>query len=108
MAALNYVGVTVTLTLADTNYNLLALIQAIEANCPAACTQLTIQNDPDDGPATLRIGDANLGAARCGYKLLRGDPAGYVRNLQNVLLGNIYLRAVGEAGKKVNVEVMAS
>jgi hypothetical protein len=46
---------SVTLTNANQNYNLLALMQVVDPNSPITCQALQIQVDPLAGAAILRI-----------------------------------------------------
>lgn len=106
MASVSYVGVTVTITLANQNYNLLTLLQAIEANCPPTARELVIQSHSDNA-STVLVGDGSLSGTRCGYELALGQSRTYRSSIQHVLLGSIFVRSAG-AGQKLNVEVMAS
>lgn len=98
-----YIAVQVTLTLANTNYNILSLVQAIEDTCPAACRELQIQAATANADVVL-IGDAELSATRFGYELARLDSAKYRSDHSNVILGGKYARSA-TAGQKLNVEI---
>lgn len=106
MASVSYVAATVTLTLANTNYNLLTLLQAIETNCPSTARELLIQSHSDNA-STVLVGDAALSGIRCGYELALGQSRTYRSSIQHVLLGSIYVRSSGTS-QKLNVEVMTS
>jgi len=106
MAYLAYVAATVTLTAANTNYSLLALLQAIEPNCPPTAREVVIQSHSGNGSAVL-VGDANLTALRCGYELGVGQSRTYRSGIQHVLIGSLFARSAG-AAQKLNVEVMGA
>lgn len=116
----NYVGVTVTLTLANTNYNLLELINAIlaaetgtDANVqsPGSARNVQIQSYPGiDGVGTntadILLGDAKLSTTRMGSVI---NPGGFLSDrspINNVDLGEIYARSA-TAGQKLNITVSA-
>ncbi len=48
---------SVTLTLADTNYNLLTLLQAIDSEVPAHVQSISIQVDIDEAAARVFVGN---------------------------------------------------
>ncbi len=73
-----YVAVQVTLTLADTAYNLYELVNVVLAGetlstgmiCPGNCAQLCIQGDVgNDATDLVLIGDALISTTRFGYSL---------------------------------------
>lgn len=103
----NLVGVQVTLPLADTNYNLFTLLSAVDPECPAAAKDLTIQYDKDNTVDVL-VGDANLAAGRFGYRLdsTSGGKV-YARSSRDFPVSLVWVRAVGAANQKLNVEVVA-
>ena len=103
-----YLGVSVTLVAANTNYNLLTLLRAIDPNAMSAGREVVIQNDPDNtGGPVVSVGDSEMGAGRRGYKLALGASRTY-RSSQNqdVYLANKFLRST-VMGTVVNVEVSA-
>lgn len=116
----NYVAVTVTLTSADTNYNLLALVNAVLAaenntdtniQAPGAARNVQIQSHPGiDGvganTASVLLGDANLSATRIGMVLAPGGFFSDRSPINNVDLGEIYARSATEA-QKLNITVSA-
>jgi hypothetical protein len=61
-------GFQVTLTDADTNYDLLALVRAIDSAFIDFANQITLQAD-DANSGTILIGDSNLSDTRYGVKL---------------------------------------
>ena len=104
----NYVAVQITLTLADTNYNVLALVRAVEEACPASARELCLESDKaNDAASKIMIGDSNLSGTRYGYQLSPGDSRTYRAMVQNVPFGVLYARSAS-AGLKLNVEVMAA
>ncbi|MCE5309628.1 MAG: hypothetical protein LLG20_18495 [Acidobacteriales bacterium] len=101
--------VGVTHTFADANrINLMALIRAIEPNCPGTGREVMIQVDPLSPAGSVLVGDdhvtfAGAGVAqRCAYHLQKGDSRPYRRPAAQDLNG-IYL--VASAGIIVNIEV---
>lgn len=107
MASKAYVAVQVTLAAKDTNYHLLDLITEIDGNCPPTARELTIQAPKTNDDGVIKVGDAQLADGRVGYELGATDSRTYRSNLQNVLLGSIYVRG-SDDGLKLNVEVMAA
>lgn len=106
MASLSYVAVTVTLAAANTNYNLLALVQAIEANCPGTCGELCLQSPKANAAAMIYVGDGKLaGTTRAGYELNSGDSRTYRAERNSVHVGSQYVRT-DTPGALLNVEVM--
>lgn len=106
MAHESYVAVTVTLAAANFNYNLLDLLRAIEAECPATCGELCIQSPKVNNQAMVYIGDAEMtGTTRCGYELNSGEARTYRAERNSVLVGSLYVRT-DTMGSVVNVEVM--
>jgi hypothetical protein len=98
-----YIAVQVTLTLANTNYNILELVQALEPTCPAACRELQIQAATGNADVVL-LGDAKLSATRMGFELARLESRTWRSNHSNVILGGKYARSV-TAGQNLNVEI---
>ena len=118
---LNYVGLTVTLAAANTNYNLLALINAIlaaesgrdaTAQCPGMCRSLLLQSNPViDGTGVntndVLVGDGLLSTTRVGYVLAKAGGSFTDRsNTNNVNVGDIYVQSAG-TNQKINVTVVA-
>ncbi len=104
MPSVSYMAAEVTLTLADTNYQLLHLLQLIEPNCPGATREMILQADTTNS-ATVLIGDGKLSATRFGYQLWPRESRTYRAEFQGVLLGNIFVRSTS-AGQKLSVELM--
>lgn len=106
-------AVLVNLASANTNYNLLALVNAIlatTAECPGMAREVNIQANPGiDGAAgntkSVLIGDAELSATRFGYLLNAGDARLYRGTLNNVDVGSIYVRSSG-TNQKLAVEIV--
>ena len=104
-----YVATTVNLALADTVYNLLALVQsASNGNRPTAgisCREFTVQNDPDNASDTqVRVGDGGLSSTSRGYKLGLGEARTYRSQINNVFPGSLNL-TTNNTNVKVNVEI---
>lgn len=93
-----------TLTSADTNYNLLTLIRAIDEDFVDNARHLSIQADPSNGSAVL-IGDTELSATRYGISLGNGEGKVYGDGVTPVQgLRTTLARSTG-AAQKINVEV---
>lgn len=94
----------VTLTNANQNYNLLALMQAADPRAPISCHILQIQLDPAAGSAKLRImnqdgSDTNWGVELVASQAFQdGSPAG----MNSVPTGGYWLRC-SSAGKLVGI-----
>jgi len=107
----SYIAVTVTLTSANTNYNLLALVNAIltPTLSPGACRELSLQNT-NGNTASVLVGDAELSSTRIGYELTAGSSTvGMSRTYRcsgsnSVSIADIYVRSAS-AGQKLNVEI---
>lgn len=110
----SYVAVQVTLTSADTNYEILALVNAIlgtVAEAPGGARDFVIQAHPGiDGAGTntsdVLIGDGELSATRFGTVLIPGASETFVSTLENVQVGGVYARSAG-AGQKLNIKIIA-
>lgn len=116
----SYVAVTVNLAAANTNYNLLDLINAIIAaetgapnvQCPGMCRSLSLQAYPGiDGGGTpntsdILIGDALLSTTRIGAILQVGGTFAQSSTIENANLGDIYVRTAG-TNQKLLVNVAA-
>ncbi len=113
----SYVGVTVTLTSADTPYRLLDLVNTIiaaEANMPTppmvcadAAGQVVLQADPAnaDTSGDILIGDALVSTTRMAYDLPKGASRSYNSPNNQIQFGSLYAFS-HTAGQKLNVEVM--
>lgn len=93
-----------TLTLADTNYNLRTLVSAVDADALASVCELQIQSDPGNGAAVILVGDSGLSATRYGKDLRANDSALYRSSKNSIYTGDYYLRC-NLAGKKINVDL---
>lgn len=113
----SYVGVQVTLTSANTKYNLLALMQAVTAaqspasDTPAACRELNIQSHPGlasgAGANTdvILIGDTFLSTTNMSYVLAVGGSRTYrSSSTSSVPIGNLFVESA-TAGQKLNIEL---
>lgn len=108
MAYQAYLGITVTLTTADTNYNLLTLLQAVDPTCPPTARELIVQSSrANAGGSYINVGDGSMGASRCGYELAVRESRTYRSNKQDVFLGAMYVRPSAN-GLVLNVEVMGA
>ncbi len=95
----------VALTSANTNYHLVDLVKAIDANFVDRGEHITVQSDPGNASAKIRIGyDSNLSDTRFGRLLATSDvdtlpgPAGAYH------LRGLYARS-DTAGSKVNINI---
>jgi hypothetical protein len=114
----SYVAVTVTLATANTNYNLLTLVNAILAaetqgdntvRVSGAQREFNIQANPgiDSVGANNKdviLGDSLLSATRVGYVLVPGASRLYRSNVQNADFGSIYAQSAG-TNQKLNIEL---
>lgn len=91
-------GFQVTLTLADTNYHLIDLVRAIDADFKDVATKVSLQTD-DENSGTILIGDVNLSATRFGAELNVTDSMAVGNSVRGV-----YARSAS-AGQKVNIAV---
>lgn len=110
-----YVAVNITLTSANTNYNVLDLVNVVLAaeplpsSAPGACRELSLQNAPAN-TASILIGDALLSASRFGYALAfgaAGVPGAqriYRADHRAISIGDLYARS-GTAGQVLSVEI---
>lgn len=94
---------TVTVTLANTNYNLLTLMQAVEAACYPRSARLQIQLDAGAGAAKLFVGNEDVSATNYGAVLLAGQAFIFDATPQSLVsIIGISLRS-DTAGVKVNI-----
>lgn len=107
-----YSGISVTLPLAATPYNLYELLKAIDPNCPPVCRELNIQFDPlqDNISGAMLVGDSDIApspAQRCGFTCLGGQSKTYGAGatLREVYMNNIWLLSTDMVNMLVNVEV---
>jgi hypothetical protein len=102
-----YGAATLTLTAANTNYNLLGLILAIGAYQGAkfTCRELTIQNPVGNANAYIWKGTDNMTNVFHGPELLGGEAITNRSDKNNIPLGEIYVRSDTD-GVTVNVEWM--
>lgn len=100
-----YIARTLTLTSADTNYNVGTLLAAaLGASLPQTnCDELLVQSEAtaDD----VLIGDATLSGSNYGYKLTPGQSRTY--RTKGMQVGWFNLRSP-EAGATVNVEMLST
>jgi hypothetical protein len=99
---------SVTLAAANTNYNLLTLMQARDANAPSRCSKLNIQLDPGAGGALLFVGNDDISATNYGAALYAGQVKVWeTGQVNNLVLNQIYLRCA-TAGVQVNIDATVS
>lgn len=101
---------TVTLTTANTKYNLRKLINALlsTATVPEAFRELNIQSHPGiDGVGgntnDILVGDSTLSTSNIGYVLQSGQSRLYRSDIQNGQLDDIYVQSAG-AAQKLNID----
>ena len=81
------------LTAANANFQLLALMQAVDADAPKYFQALQIQADVDGGAARWRIGNSDMTDILFGVLLFATQAFGISSLEQNLLaLQNIYIR----------------
>lgn len=97
-----YTAVSVTLTSADTNYNVMTLVRAIDANAAADVEAMSFENDSSNASGRIRVGDINLSASRCAYSLGTSDSREYPRGAD---VGSVYARGTA-SGMILNIEIM--
>lgn len=95
----------VTLTDANTNYNLLALARAISATFLDRARHIVIQSDPDNGAAKIKVGvEPSLSDTRFGYEIAVGEGQIYPgSNTSMYHLKGLYARS-DTAGAKLNID----
>jgi hypothetical protein len=91
-------GIQVTLTDADTNYDLLTLVRGVDSGFKDVARQITIQADASNSVAVL-IGDANLSATRYGARL---DVTDALALTELAYLKGLNARA-SASGQKLNI-----
>ncbi len=103
---------TVTLTSANTNYSLKALIDAVllsaGAEIPGTFRELNLQSWPgiDSVGANsndILVGDSLLSTTNVGYILQSGQSRLYRSDKQNGLMSDVFVRSAG-ASQKLNVD----
>jgi hypothetical protein len=95
----------VTLTTANTVYNLQTLVKAIDAAEPGYCHQLTLQADIGNGEANVFIGDSTVSSSTYGVKLPASGASNYESPFNAIDLANFYLVSDTNSAK-VNVQVV--
>lgn len=100
----SYRTASVTLTNANTNYNLGVLLQALDPNFPLHGREVSLQTSSSVA-GTVRVGDGTVSGTSCGYELPNTAPPRVYRNdISSVPLSMFTLR--GSVGAMVvNVEV---
>ena len=89
---------SITVPTADTNVDLLARMQVVDANAPTRVDKLQIQYDPETVGSFLRVGNSDVAAAVMGAKLMRGQAVTFEPTGQNGLqLNQITLRSDTDA-----------
>lgn len=108
---------TVTLTLANTNYHIIDLINAlasltsVSASVPGSARELLIVAFPGvDGVGAntkdVLIGDAALSAANFGFALSPAASVPFRSSIENVQVAGLYARS-SSAGQKLCITVTA-
>jgi hypothetical protein len=98
---------TITLTAANTSYNLDALLRALETNLPQTACMIRLQVDPGAGSATVGVGVAAMSATDRGVSIAAGQVWDLpVTNHAQYVLHDIWLRADTNA-TKVNCTVLS-
>lgn len=94
---------SVTLVLANQNYNLLALMQAKDINAPVNCQILQIQLDPMAGSAKLYIINATGSDTDWGVELVASQAFQVSTSGTNSVPPGSYWLRCSAAGKRVGV-----
>lgn len=106
---------TVTLTSANTNYNVRDLINAAigttVAEIPEAYRELNLQSHPGidsvgGNTSDILVGDSQLSTTKIGYVLQPGQSRLYRSDKQNGLFGDVYVRSAGSS-QKLNVDFVS-
>ena len=93
---------TITLTDADTNYNVLALVRAVDSDFVDQSRQVSISSDFDnDSENNVLGGDSHLDVTRYGWELAPGDS--FTTPRHTTLLGT-WVRSAA-AAQVLHVEV---
>lgn len=95
------VGYQVTLTSANTNYNLLTLVRAIDAGFVDQ-GEMFVQADPDGGAQIFLLGDSNLASGRYAVKMVAGNTTDTLTQIGD--LGGTYARCDTNS-KKLNISI---
>lgn len=99
---------TLTLTNANTNYQLNALLAAADTELGASPFQsarrIVIQADLDAGATSFKIGNTDLSATNFGCEFLASQSVLYEDDNDTIVLSEIWLRT-DAAGKKINVAI---
>jgi len=98
---------TITLTADATNYNVLALVRAIDAAYKDTARQIIIQSTVGN-TAPIYFGNASVSATDYGNRLpLADDSINIPSGGGGAGLSNLYARAGGAAAQKLSVLVIA-
>lgn len=92
-------GFQVTLTNANTNYNLLTLVRAIDADF-VDVGDFVIQANDDAGAQKIKLGGADLDDTHFGQEMLAGDFSAHYKSLLGVNARS------DTAAKKLNITVV--
>lgn len=84
---------TLQLPLANTNYNLLTLMKAVDATVPIRAQYLQIQFDVDGGGARLRIGNDDVSNTNYGILLFATQAHSMWHDANSINLDQYYLRS---------------
>lgn len=97
---------SVTLASANTDYSLLALMQAVDAAAPTRCSKLNIQLDLSAGSAHLYVGNSDVSGSNYGAVLVAGQVKVWEMGETNrILLSQIYLLS-DTASQQVNIDAL--
>ena len=97
---------SVIVTLANTNYNLLTLMQVVDKAAPTRCSKLNIQLDTLAGAANLYIGNDDISGTNFGAHLNAGQAKIWESGeTDRIVLNQIFLRS-DTAGVQVNIDAL--
>jgi len=87
---------SVTLTTANTNYNLLTLLQAVDTEFNDSpyqrCRRLAIQADFDAGAARFFVGNTDMTGSIFGVEIVATQSVLYEDEQDTIILNHVFLR----------------
>jgi hypothetical protein len=105
MAVAGWSPLMKSVTVGATALQLSALIAAIDPNFPTRCVLVRIELDLSNA-GTLYVGNSDVSATNCGFKLVATQSANFaVFDSGLVLTTDIWLRA-SQAAQQVNITVL--
>lgn len=97
---------SIVLPSANTNYNLLTLMQVADVQAPSRCSKLNLQLDTGAGAAKLFIGNDDISGSNYGVVLNAGQVKVWEMGETNrIILSQIFLRS-DTAAVQVNIDAL--